>query len=93
MPAEKDDLFEVALATEHLKSYRVRAGRHRPLPGPRRPGRAGGGISGAMSASVMAASRREGPCVRVMSGLREISPVWVSEGDLNPHAGDSSPEW
>ena len=74
------------------------------LPCSRPPGRARGGIRGAMSGAVMAASPRggagrsgglqaAGQRVQAMSGLGEISPVCVSEGDLNPHAGDSSPEW
>ena len=64
------------------------------LPCSRVPGRARGGIRGAMSGAVMAASAgrsqgglasgREAAGLRVqaVSGLREISPVCVSEGAL-----------
>jgi hypothetical protein len=37
-------------------------------------------------------ARATGPRVRAMSVLREISPVWVSEGDLNPDLGAISPD-
>ena len=62
------------------------------LPCSRPPGRVRGGMRGVMSGVVMAAYPRgtagaaqqsAGLRVRVMSGLGEISPVWVSEDRLH----------
>src|SRR5690348_9807305 len=64
----------------------------RAPPPARAAGRAREGMTGAMSCGAAAASlegetaptRAAGPRVRVMSVLQEISPVWVSEGGLEP---------
>ena len=73
-------------------------GRRRAVPGllsTRPPGRARGGMRGAMSGAFTAASLQEaagaarrsaGLRVQAMSGLGEISPVWVSEGGLDPRS-------
>src|SRR5690348_10186583 len=65
------------------------------LPPARTAGRASEGMTGAMGCDLMAASpegeaatgwpvRAASPRVRAMSGLGEISPVWVSEGGSVP---------